>query len=41
MTTKNKEIYKCGICGKVLVQGQWIPAFVCPDPKCFNSEETD
>lgn len=38
MTTKTGRI-TCALCGKFVKQANHIAAFVCPDPKCANSEE--
>lgn len=43
MTTTSKPkrtgVITCGVCGNALIQANHFPAFVCPDPKCVNSEE--
>lgn len=41
MTTQSQKTgyITCGVCGKRAIQATWIAAFVCPDPKCVNSEE--
>ena len=36
---KRQGYLRCGICGKVLKQAQWVSMFVCPDSNCENSEE--